>query len=257
MNTASLKKQMKNLSQSKIVLYILLILAVTNLFGYLMSENFTAVFMFLVIGYLTTYFTDNMIIVFAVSIFATNFAVAMNYNRNREGMTPNGNNDKKKDEDEKRETLEEEHVPDVKTLTDTKDSYKNLEYNALTGKKEKPKNSTTDEAMKHALKDNKSPQNPVIIDKKKEKGDVDGVCSGPSCKKNSKSAQIENAHAMVDNLLNNPDELKKQQEAISKTIETLEPMIDKVEGMMNKIGGSKIASLIGGFAPLLGQPPSQ
>ena len=257
MNTASLKKQMKNLSQSKIVLYILLILAVTNLFGYLMSENFTAVFMFLVIGYLTTYFTDNMIIVFAVSIFATNFAVAMNYNRNREGMTPNGNNGEKKEKDEKTELVDKEADSNVKTLTDRKDSYKNLEYNALTGKKEKPKNSTTDEAMKHALKDNKTPQNPVIIDKKKEKGDVDGVCSGPSCKQNSKNTQIENAHAMVDNLLNNPDELIKQQQAIEQTIATLEPMIDKVEGMMNKIGGSKIASLIGGLGPLLGQTTPQ
>ncbi len=257
MNTASLKKQMKNLSQSKIVLYILLILAVTNLFGYLMSENFTAVFMFLVIGYLTTYFTDNMIIVFAVSIFATNFAVAMNYNRNREGMTPNGNNDEKKENHEKTEIVEKEDESNVKTITDRKGSYKNLEYNALTGKKEKPKNSTTDEAMKHALKDNKTPQNPVIIDKKKEKGDVDGVCSGPSCKQNSKNTQIENAHAMVDNLLNNPDELIKQQQAIEQTIATLEPMIDKVEGMMNKIGGSKIASLIGGLGPLLGQTTPQ
>tara|TARA_Y100000389_G_scaffold89265_1_gene85699 strand:+ start:8326 stop:9096 length:771 start_codon:yes stop_codon:yes gene_type:complete len=252
MNTASLKKQMKNLSQSKIVLYILLILAVTNLFGYLMSENFTAVFMFLVIGYLTTYFTDNMIIVFAVSIFATNFAVAMNYNRNREGMTTE-KKDNNEEKDEKTETVKKEDDSNVKTLTDRKGSYKILEYNALTGKKEKPKNSTTDNAMNDALKDNKTPQNPVIIDKKKEKGEVDGVCSGPSCKQNSKTTQIENAHAIVDNLLHNPDELIKQQQAIEQTIATLEPMIDKVEGMMNKIGGSKIASLIGGLTPLLGQ----
>jgi len=59
---------------------------------------------------------------------------------------------------------------------------------------------------------------------------------------------------MVDNLLNNPDELIKQQQAIEQTIATLEPMIDKVEGMMNKIGQSKIAGLIGGLGPLLGQP---
>jgi len=251
MNTASLKKQMKNLSQSKIVLYILLILAVTNLFGYLMSENFTAVFMFLVIGYLTTYFTDNMIIVFAVSIFATNFAVAMNYNRNREGLT-NGDNSEKKEKDQKTESVEKEDDSNVKTLTDRKGSYKNLEYNALTGKKEKPKNSTTDEAMKHALKDNKTPQNPVIIDKKKEKGDVDGVCSGPSCKKNSKSAQIENAHAIVENLITDPKAMKEQQQAIEDTIKNLEPMINKVEGMMDKIGGSKIMNLIGGLGPILG-----
>ena len=256
MNTASLKKQMKNLSQSKIVLYILLILAVTNLFGYLMSENFTAVFMFLVIGYLTTYFTDNMIIVFAVSIFATNFAVAMNYNRNREGLS-NGDNGNNEEKDEKTETVKKEDDSNVKTLTDRKGSYKNLEYNALTGKKENPKNSTTDNAMNDALKDNKTPQNPVIIDKKKEKGEVEGVCSGPSCKQNSKSAQIENAHAMVDNLLNNPDELIKQQQAIEQTIATLEPMIDKVEGMMNKIGGSKIASLISGLGPIFGNVAAQ
>jgi len=256
MNTASLKKQMKNLSQSKIVLYILLILAVTNLFGYLMSENFTAVFMFLVIGYLTTYFTDNMIIVFAVSIFATNFAVAMNYNRNREGLS-NGDNGNNEEKDEKTETVKKEDDSNVKTLTDRKGSYKNLEYNALTGKKEKPKNSTTDNAMNDALKDNKTLQNPVIIDKKKEKGEVEGVCSGPSCKQNSKSAQIENAHAMVDNLLNNPDELIKQQQAIEQTIATLEPMIDKVEGMMNKIGGSKIASLISGLGPIFGNVAAQ
>jgi hypothetical protein len=221
-----------------------------------MSENFTAVFMFLVIGYLTTYFTDNMIIVFAVSIFATNFAVAMNYNRNREGLS-NGDNGNNEEKDEKTETVKKEDDSNVKTLTDRKGSYKNLEYNALTGKKEKPKNSTTDNAMNDALKDNKTPQNPVIIDKKKEKGEVEGVCSGPSCKQNSKSAQIENAHAMVDNLLNNPDELIKQQQAIEQTIATLEPMIDKVEGMMNKIGGSKIASLISGLGPIFGNVAAQ
>lgn len=251
MNTASLKKQIKNLSQSKIVLYILLILAVTNLFGYLISENFTAVFMFLVIGYLTTYFTDNMIIIFAVSIFATNFAIAMNYKRNREGLTT-----ERKSENEDNEDNEDKKTINNNTITVTSkgSNFDNLYRNPLTGKKEKQKNSTTYEAMKHALKD-KTPENPVIIDKKKEKGEVEGVCSGPSCKQNSKSIQIENAHAMVDHLLNNPDELNKQQEAISnisKTIETLEPMIDKVENMMNKIGGSKIAGLIGGLGPILG-----
>lgn len=249
MNTASLKKQIKNLGQSKLVLYILLILAITNLFGYLMSENFTAVFMFLVIGYLTTYFTDNMIIVFAVSIFATNFAVAMNYNRYREGLT-NGDNDEKKEKDDKTDTL------NVKTLSDRKGSYKNLEYNALTGKK--AKNSNTVDAMEDALKDNKMSDNPVIIDKKKEKGEVEGTsCNGDSCKQRSKTVQIENAHAAIDNLLSNPEELKKQKEAIDETIRTLEPMIDKVEGMMNKIGGSKIMDLIGGLGPLLGQKTQQ
>jgi hypothetical protein len=245
MNTASLKKQMKNLSQSKIVLYILLILAVTNLFGYLMSENLAAIFMFLVIGYLTTYFTDNMIIVFAISIFTTNFAVAMNYNRNREGMIS-----------ENKENDEKENDSNVKTTTDTKDYHKNLEYNALTGKKDKSKNITTTNAMKEALtQDNKNLKNPIIIDKK-ENGEVQGTCSGPSCKA-SKTAQIENAHAIVENLITDPKAMKEQQQAIEDTIKNLEPMINRVEGMMDKIGSSKIMNLIGGIAPLLGQKPAQ
>lgn len=257
MNTSSLKKQMKNLSQSKIVLYILLVFAVTNLFGYLMSENFTAILMFLVIGYITTYFTDNMIIVFAVSIIASNFAVAMNYNRNREGMSPN-NKEKEHQQDNQHEKIKKTINDNTITSNSRGSKFDNIEVNSLTGKKEKSKNTTTLNAMKDSLtQDNKNPKNPVIIDKKKEKGEVEGTCSGSSCKQNSKINKIENAHAMVDNLLNNPDELIKQQQAIEQTIATLEPMIDKVEGMMNKIGGSKIAGLLGGLGPLLGQKLSQ
>ena len=220
-----------------------------------MSENFTAVFMFLVIGYLTTYFTENMIIVFAVSIFATNFAVAMNYNRNREGMSSKEKD--KKDDDEKKEDNEEEKIKktiDDNTITATSrgNKFDNLDVSPSTGKKDKSKNTTTVNAMKEALtQDNKNPKNPVIIDKKKEKGEVEGTCSGPSCKA-SKTAQIENAHAIVENLISDPKAMKEQQKAIEDTIKNLEPMIDKVEGMMNKLGGSKIMDLIGGLGPMLG-----
>ena len=87
MNTSPIQKQIKNLGQNKILLYILLILSVTNVFGYIMSENFVAVLMFIVIGYLSTFFTKNMNIILAIPIITTNFVVAMNYSRgNKEGL---------------------------------------------------------------------------------------------------------------------------------------------------------------------------
>lgn len=249
MNSASLNKQMKNLSQSKIVLYILLLLSVTNLFGYLMSDNFIAVFMFLVISYLTTYFTDNMIHVFAVSLIATNFAVTMNYNRNREGLA---NKKNKKNINEKK--IQTNMNNNTITANSRGTKFNNLNKSGLTGKSD---NINTVEAMNNALKEtNKTPNNPIITDKKVN-GDLEGICNGSSCKQNSKNALIENSHSMVDHLIKNPEELTKHQEAISKTIETLEPMIDKVENMMNKIGGSKIANLIGGLGPILGQVNTQ
>ena len=63
MNTSSIQKKIKNLGQNKILLYILLILSVTNVFGYIMSDNLIAVLMFIVVGYLSTFFTKNMNII--------------------------------------------------------------------------------------------------------------------------------------------------------------------------------------------------
>ena len=52
------------LLQDKNVLYITLFLAVANLLGYLVMGDFGAVVFFLMVGFLTTYFSQNMIVVF-------------------------------------------------------------------------------------------------------------------------------------------------------------------------------------------------
>ena len=57
-----------NVLNNKIVLYVVLIIAILNILGYLMNKNLEAVAFFVVIGFLTTYFTPNMIIVLAVAI---------------------------------------------------------------------------------------------------------------------------------------------------------------------------------------------
>jgi hypothetical protein len=238
MNTASFKKQIKNLAQSKIVLYILLILSVTNLFGYLMSENFAAVLLFLVIGYLTTYFTDNMITIFLVSIVVTNFTVAINNTRNKEGME---NNKNKKNKKTSKKIVDENSI----TVNGRGSKYDNLKNNPITGRKSK--NTTTVEALDNAL-DNK--KNPTIVSDDNKEDNIDGTCTGNNCKV-SKQRQIENAHSLVDKMLTDPQQLQKHQEQIKQTIETLEPMIEKVEGMMDKIGGSKIMGLLGGLGPML------
>jgi hypothetical protein len=62
-----------NLSTDKNVLYIMLIIAVVNVMGYLMMGNFEAVVFFAIVAYLSTFFTKNMVYVFLISILATNF----------------------------------------------------------------------------------------------------------------------------------------------------------------------------------------
>jgi Sec-independent protein translocase protein TatA len=71
-----MNQEIKRLLKDKNVLYIVLFLAVTNLFGYIVVGNLEAVVFFLIIGFLTTYFSKNMIVVMLVAMLTTNFLVA-------------------------------------------------------------------------------------------------------------------------------------------------------------------------------------
>ena len=72
----SLKKfDFKSLLKSRNALYLVLFLAVANLFSYLMMKQLDAVVFFIIIGFLTTYFSKNMIIVMLTSMISTFFLV--------------------------------------------------------------------------------------------------------------------------------------------------------------------------------------
>ena len=66
---------MKSLLKDKNVLRIVALVSVLNLLGYLMMQNLDAVAFFIIIGFLTTYFSKNMIVVLLVAMISTNFLV--------------------------------------------------------------------------------------------------------------------------------------------------------------------------------------
>ena len=80
---------------NKYILYASFFFAIITAAGYLLSNNLEAICIFVIIGFLTTYFSKNMIIVLLVTTIATNFIVIMR-NKNRsmiEGMEPNNTTD--------------------------------------------------------------------------------------------------------------------------------------------------------------------
>ena len=100
---------MNNLLKNKVVLYIVFSFAVSNLFGYILVGNLEAVIGFVLIGYITTFFSKNMIIVMLSAMLLTNFLVASQNNNIQEGMDYDGKEKKenklpkkksKKDDDE-------------------------------------------------------------------------------------------------------------------------------------------------------------
>ena len=65
-------KSKMNLLKSKVLLYALTILSLMSLLKYLYTEDMKSVTFFIVVGYLTTFFSKNMIIVLTTAIISTN-----------------------------------------------------------------------------------------------------------------------------------------------------------------------------------------
>ena len=74
-----MKFKLKSILKDKNVLYIVFFLALVNLFGYLLAGNLDAVIFFLILGYLTSYFSKNMIVVMLAAIILTNLFVSSRY----------------------------------------------------------------------------------------------------------------------------------------------------------------------------------
>ena len=76
----------KMLLKDKNVLRVVVFLAIVNLLGYVMVKDFNAVIFFIIVGFLATYYSKNMIVVSLIAMVATNVMVVAK-RRTREGFT--------------------------------------------------------------------------------------------------------------------------------------------------------------------------
>ena len=87
--------------KNKYVLYLLLVVALVNVLGYLAMKDYKSLGLFMSVGLLSTYFSKNMSVTLLVAILVTAL-VAIN-DKVREGMES-----KEKKEDEEKEGMETE-----------------------------------------------------------------------------------------------------------------------------------------------------
>ena len=108
----SLPKSVNKVLTNKYVLYVVTFLAVTNILGYLAVQNFTSVIFFLLVGFLTQYFSKNMTVILLTAMIATSLLFIVQNNRYnnhstliQEGMD-NSNSNLKAKKDMKNKTDE-------------------------------------------------------------------------------------------------------------------------------------------------------
>jgi hypothetical protein len=66
----------KTFLKDKKVLYVVMFVSVVNFFLYLLMHNWSAAIIFTLIGYLSTYFSKNMIVVLLTALVSTNMIIA-------------------------------------------------------------------------------------------------------------------------------------------------------------------------------------
>ena len=111
------KNSVKNLLKNKIVLYVLVALALTNILGYISMNNNQAIVLFISLGLITSFFCKNMIVILIVPLILVNLLIGVNVGveamSNKKEKTEEGMKHSKDGVDEENpESAESTEVPE-------------------------------------------------------------------------------------------------------------------------------------------------
>jgi hypothetical protein len=228
----SVESSATTLSTDKNVLYIMLVIAFVNVLGYLMMGNFEAVVFFAVVAYLSTFFTKNMVIVFLVSILATNFLMVskVSYFRNssKEGM-------KNKAENESTDETAADESDNDNTANDKENP------------KPTPKPTHTSSETTSAKKTREAMNGKLAPAKFNDDADDDDDVGDAAPFASSKS-QIEKAHdnlQKIGGMNAETEQVMKQQQILMENMKTMQPFLESAERFLDKFNMKGIDGLLG------------
>jgi len=227
-----------SLATDQNVLYIMLVIAVINIVGYLMMGNFEAVLFFAIVAYLSTFFTKNMVIVFLISILATNFLMVSKVNyfsrmNAREGM-------------QTQDAAKDAAVNDAPAKAVVVAPAKALEPEPSAAPRPTPTNSKKTSGEKEGMNGKLAPA------KFNDDGEDDESSASPfPDTKAQTNAQMEKAHDALQNIgssgamKSQTEEVIKQQKVLMDNIKTMQPFLETAERFLDKFNMKGIDGLLG------------
>lgn len=224
-------------------LYVVLFFAVMNLFSYLMLKQLDAVAFFIIIGFLATYFSKNMIIVLLTSMVSTFLLVQIRMlgNNGMEGMETmdaSGNKiaDPTAEAEPAAEPSAEPAAGETKKAASTEGAVKSGAASPASA--EKPKETFTQQlnpARYNASDDDDTPRHKPKVDY---------------------SATLESAYDNLDKLLSSDairnmsedtSRLAEKQQKLMGNIQKLTPIMDKASSVLNGLDLGGISGLMSGI----------
>jgi len=248
------KIDMNYLLRNRNMLYFVLVLAIANLFSYLMMKQLDAVAFFIIIGFLTSYFSKNMIVIMLSSMITTFVLVQIHILGNvQEGME--GNEETLKTPEELYKENDKSNDNNAVSPKDPISTYDipmtEEERKKITSIKQPLQNKTTDgfktkekftQKLSPAQYNSKSDDGITINDNKKPEIDY--------------SATLESAYDNLDKLLNSEamqnmsadtNRLAEKQKLLMGNIEKMEPIMKKAGSLLEGMDMSKIQGMLQGL----------
>jgi len=213
---------------NKYVLYFVLFLAVTNVLGYIVMGQLTAALFFIVVAYLISNFSQNMIVVLGAALLFTN--ILMVGNTVKEGLT----NKKDKDEKRKKNGFENQkpEKKDDKIITPSYEEKNETASNVDTHLLHSTAESTAQQATKEDKDDAVEPQT---------KDEAMNVMSNKRRNRIDYASTIEDAYGDLNNILGS-DGIKKltddtqrlmsQQLQLADAMKSMTPLLENAKSML-------------------------
>ena len=99
--------------QSRLVLYVLFFFSVLTLFGFALNREYVFAIIFIIVGFLTSFFSKNMIVILFLSLAVTNIIIqGLRGQLRKEGFEGEGEGEEKEEEEK-----EEEEEENTETMT--------------------------------------------------------------------------------------------------------------------------------------------
>jgi pyruvate/2-oxoglutarate dehydrogenase complex dihydrolipoamide acyltransferase (E2) component len=234
------------LSTDKNVLYIMLVIAVVNVLGYLMLGNFEAVVFFAIVAYLSTFFTKNMVIVFLIAILATNFLMVskVNYFKN---VAARGHAERGRQDTKEKPTPSSSPSPSPSASPSASPS-------PSASKKPTPSQPTKPQRRRAERKRGMNGKlAPAKFNDDNESDADDDADSAPF--PSSKAQQAKNVEKAHDNLQNiagsgggmsaQTEQIMQQQKILMDNMKTMQPFLETAERFLDKFNMKGIDGLLG------------
>jgi hypothetical protein len=210
---------------NKNVLYVVFVIAILNLLGYLITNNLEAVMFFLVIGFLSTYFSKNMIVVLIIAIIFTYIFASIKSRKSTHGTTEGMDN---MDEDEGADNMDEDDGADKEENNKYREQKRDIDIKQAQRKYQKNKTTSADKSSDSS----EGMTNPAPANTLKKANRIDYANNleeaYSNLQKNIGKGGIEGLTQQTGSLLN-------QQKELMDNIKNMQPFLQTAESFMNNL----------------------